>query len=263
MSAIDSILNCAHHGATLTIDKSWSQGRTVFGGLSAAILVKAMETELNDKRPLRVANISFIAPLTFNQPCLIRVEHLRDGKNVTQLQARLIQDDAVCVQVSACFAKDRASKVRVDNFERVPFHLPKKPSFLPMIPKVTPKFIQHVSLALVDGKLPFTGSKQSNLSGWMKFKSTPEKLSWSHVIALADAWPPTVLQMLRWPKPASTLSWQVEILQPHFELSNDDWLGYQAITRQADEGYSHCEANIWSAGGELLMLSRQVDTVFD
>ncbi len=263
MSTIDAILNSAHPGASLTIDKSWSQGRTVFGGLSAAILLQAMQTELADDRPLRVANINFIAPLKFNEPCSIQVEHLRDGKNVTQLQARLVQDNAICVQVSACFAKDRVSKVKVDNFERVPFHLPKKPSFLPMIPKVTPKFIQHVSLALVDGKLPFTGSKQSNLSGWMKFKEQPEQLSWAHVIALADAWPPTVLQMLRWPKPASTLSWQVEILQPHFPISNNDWLGYQAITRQADEGYTHCETNIWSASGELIMLSRQIDTVFD
>ncbi|WP_144391602.1 thioesterase family protein [Pleionea sediminis] len=259
---IDEILASAKSEAQLTIDKSWSQGRTVFGGLSAALLIQSMMHELPDQRPLRVANFNFIAPLLSQESCQLKVTHLRDGKNVTHLQAQLIQNELVCVQSQACFANDRSSKVNVTNKTPLAFKLPKKPSFLPMIPKVTPNFIQHVSLAIVDGRLPFTGSEQSNISGWMKFKKANKRLTWPHIIALADAWPPTVLQMLRWPKPASTLSWQIEILQPHCHLHPDDWVGYEAITRQASEGYAHCEANIWSPTGELIMLSRQIDAVF-
>lgn len=263
MTSIDEWIALAKAEASLTIGKDWAQGRTVFGGLSAAILASAMSKEVTDARPLRILNISFIAPLLVEQEASITVEHLRDGKNVTQMQARLYQNGQVCVQAVACFAQDRSSNIAIDHQLSFDLPPPKKSKFMPLIPGVTPKFLKHVQLNFEQGQLPFTGSKVSNIAGWMKFKKAPKELSVAHWIALADAWPPTVLQMLRWPKPASTLSWQIEILEPHLEIANDAWLGMDAMTKQAGEGYVHTEAHVWSETGHLLMLSRQCDTVFD
>ena len=262
MKSIDEIFSLCQHQAELHFDKTWTQGRTVFGGISAAAILHAMEREISSPRPLRVMNINFIAPLMQEQPCRLIIEHLRDGRNVTQLQGRLQQGEQVCVQVQACFGVGRESKITVAPNHNCPLQPADKGNFLPIIPGVTPKFLKHIALDIQQGKLPFTGSKKSHIHGWMKFKNHPEQMTLAHLVALADAWPPTVLQMLKWPKPASTLSWQIDVLQPDIKLSPSRWIGYEATTRQAYEGYSHTEANIWSSDGDLLLLSRQTDVVF-
>jgi len=263
MSDIDPILSELTLDSDLTLDKSWRQGRTLFGGLSGAILLQGAIQALAKPAPLRVMNVNFIAPLFTDQPAKLTVEHLRDGKNVTQIQTRLEQDGHVCVQAQTCFGATRESKIHIPATTPFPLSPPGKADFLPPIPGVTPKFLKHLQLNTQRGQLPFTGSKESLIQGWMKFKKTPKSITLPHLVALMDAWPPTVLQMLRWPKPASTLSWQLEILETNIDLAPSDWVGYDAITRQAHHGYSHTEANIWSPQGQLLAISRQTDTVFD
>lgn len=262
MNSIDKIFELCRHNADMTFDKSWSQGRTVFGGVSAAAILRAMDFELESPRPLRVLHVNFIAPLKIEKPCRITIEHLRDGQNVTQLQGRLTQDNQTCVQVQACYGKSRDSKINRLSDQQCSLKSASKGNFLPIIPGVTPKFLKHITLDFQSGKLPFTGSKHSHIDGWMKFKEVPTNISLAHIVALADAWPPTVLQMLKWPKPASTLSWQVDVLQPEIKLPPSQWIGYQAKTLQATDGYSHTQANIWSESGELILLSRQTDVIF-
>ncbi|MFT4941090.1 MAG: acyl-CoA thioesterase [Paraglaciecola sp.] len=69
--------------------------------------------------------------------------------------------------------------------------------------------------------------------------------------------------MLRWPAPASSMSWKVEFIHPHSTFQPTDWFAYQAQTRQAADGYGHTEANIWDAKGKLIAVSRQTVTIFD
>ncbi|MEE4244581.1 MAG: thioesterase family protein [Kangiellaceae bacterium] len=263
MSPFDQLLTKAKHKNPFIIDNSWSQGRTVFGGLSASLLVHAMYNELTDQRPLRVVNINFIGPLFTDQEAVIEVEHLRDGKNVTHMMARFIQDGNVCVSAQACFAKERQSKVKVECNDRWSGKQASDGKTVPRIPKVTPKFIKHIDLCKLAGGWPFTGSKDSHITGWMKFRETPQQLSHAHIVALIDAWWPAILQMLRWPKPSSTLSWQLELLEPEHQLGAEEWLAYHTETIQAEHGYGHSEAKIYAADGTLIALSRQTDTVFD
>ena len=106
-------------------------------------------------------------------------------------------------------------------------------------------------------------SKNAHYYGWMRFKKPPADISDVHLITLIDAWPPTLLQMLKWPAPASTVSWNLEFIHPHKPVAPDEWFAYKAETRQAAEGYGHTEANIWDAAGELVAISRQTVAIFD
>jgi hypothetical protein len=56
----------------------------------------------------------------------------------------------------------------------------------------------------------------------MRFKQQPENFSDAHLVALIDIWPPTVLQMSRWPAMASTMSWNLEFIHPHQKISGTD-----------------------------------------
>ncbi|MGB3726731.1 MAG: thioesterase family protein [Glaciecola sp.] len=248
---------------SITIAKDWSQGRTVYGGLSAGILYAAAKPYVNPERVLRSMSTNFVGPLMAEQPFSISVEIIRAGKNVSQIQARASQDGKICVVSQFCFGEHRQSKIVVENTDKHHLNVPKKANFIPQIPKVTPKFLRHFDLALDEGGIPFTGKKCSHYYGWMRFKKPPQQVTDAHIVSLIDTWPPTLLQMLKWPAPASTVSWNLEFIHPHRALAPNDWFAYKADTRQAANGYGHTEATIWDAHGEVIALSRQTVAVFD
>lgn len=249
--------------ASITIPSDWTQGRTVFGGLSAALIYSAIKDQISADRTVRSLNFSFVGPLESKSSFIIEVEILRQGKNVTQVTGRAIQDSKVAVLCQACFGVPRKSKISVLNENNHQMHMPKKPKFIPQIPKVTPKFLRHFDLSIDQGSLPFTGSKQSKIHGWMRLSEKLTEINEAHIVCLIDAWPPTVLQMLRWPAPASTICWNLEFVNQQERYSGDEWFAYQATTRHAESGYANTEANIWDSSHRLIAMSRQTVGIFD
>lgn len=246
----------------ITVSKDWAQGRTVYGGLSAGILFAATKEHVASERVMRSAAINFVGPLLSEVPFSVSIEEIRSGKNVSQMQARAIQNDKICVVAQFCFGEDRVSKIEVPSVEEHGLSLPNKAKFIPQIPKVTPRFLRHFDLSIDEGSIPFTGRKTSNYSGWMRFKKPPHEISDAHIVCLIDTWPPAIIQMLKWPAPASTVSWNLEFIHPHRKLTPVDWFAYKVNTRQAANGYGHTEATIWDAHGEVIALSRQTVAVF-
>ena len=245
-----------------SIPKTWSQGRTVFGGLSASLALLAIRQLVGDERVLRSISVNFVGPIAAESEFTITPSLLREGRNVTHATATITQGDKICVVCNACFGSGRESRIKVANQVHNDMVHPKKANFIPQIPKVVPKFLRHFDLSIEKG-MPFTGSKNKQVEGWMRFKEAPREISDAHIIAMIDAWPPTLLQMLRLPAPASTVTWEVEFIHPIKSLQPTGWLAYKADTRQAADGYGHTEANIWNDSGELVALSRQVVGIFD
>lgn len=262
LNAVKQQANTSENQILLTVPGKWAQGRTLYGGISAALAYQAMREVVTSDKVLRSLSTSFVGPIEPDTEFSISTEILREGKNVTQVTARLIQNDKLALLSQASFGIGRQSKVHVPNKTQHQMDYPKKPNFLPPIPKVTPKFLSHFDLAKTEGGWPFTGKKESDLHGWMRFSKAPTEFTDAHLVALIDVWPPTVLQMLSWPAMASTLSWNLDFIYPQQNVSGTDWFAYQAKTRQASDGYAHTEANIWDKNGSLVAISRQVVTVF-
>ena len=132
---------------------------------------------------------------------------------------------------------------------------------------LTPEFVQHFEFEYCKGGFPFTNSPLNELAGWVRFKKPVTDFSEAHLIALIDAWPPTVLQKLKGFAPCATVSWNLEVIQPiallEQPIAGDDWLYYEAEIKQAHHGYAHTEAKIYSANGTLLVLSRQLVAIYD
>lgn len=244
------------------ISDHWAQGRTVFGGLSAAMAHAAIERQLPDQRHIRSMAVNFVGPLLTDTPFQIHSEILRKGKNVVHAAAKVMQQDKVCLVVQSCFGFDRDSKINHPHQIRHEMILPKKANFIPQVPKVVPKFLRHFDLAIEKG-LPFTGSKSNDMRGWLRFKNAPTEINNAHLIALLDAYPSVALQNLRWPAPASSLSWFVEFIYPYTKIDVTDWLAYEAIARQAAQGYVHEQAYMWNSHGHLVAISTQTVTIFD
>ncbi|MEC8325825.1 MAG: thioesterase family protein [Pseudomonadota bacterium] len=97
----------------LTFPANWCQGRTAFGGISAAMLYTAMRTVINDERTLLSLSTNFVGPLIADAPFNIELSLLREGKSASQIEARIIQDEKIAVIALACFEIKRDSNVFV------------------------------------------------------------------------------------------------------------------------------------------------------
>lgn len=246
----------------LTVNKTWTQGRTLYGGVSAALTYLAAENLIEDGRGVRSYHCNFIGPMNFDEEIIVTAEVLRTGKNVTQILAKAMQNGRICTLAQVCFGVNRESKLDSHADDSHNMTVPKKGKFIPKIPKIVPEFIQHFDMALDKGSFGFGKSDEAVLHGWSRFKKSPEKMSMASLILLMDAWPPTMFQMLRLPAPASTMSWDIEFIQPDLVLKPEQWFASETEARHIKDGYGHEEAKFWDQSGNLLALSRQVVTVF-
>ena len=82
LQAILASLRPQTQGFCYSITEDWSQGRTIFGGLIAALANDAMRSLIPKDRPLRAVQVVFVGP---NAPGDVSFEPsiLRAGKAVT------------------------------------------------------------------------------------------------------------------------------------------------------------------------------------
>ncbi|MEX2320189.1 MAG: acyl-CoA thioesterase domain-containing protein, partial [Saccharospirillum sp.] len=109
---IDELLEQARQAGTentMSVPDSWGQGRTVYGGLSAGLAYQVMRASVSADRVLRSLSVSFVGPVATDAPLGFQVEVLREGKNVTQVEARVVQDGQVGVAMLASFGQARTS----------------------------------------------------------------------------------------------------------------------------------------------------------
>ena len=83
--------NIEQSPSTMQFPENWCQGRTAFGGLSAALLYQAIRGKVTDDRRLLSLSTNFVGPLLADTPFSLSVEILRQGKSSTQVLAKAIQ----------------------------------------------------------------------------------------------------------------------------------------------------------------------------
>ncbi|MBS7660698.1 thioesterase family protein [Pseudomonas lalucatii] len=251
---------------SLQIPAAWAQGRASFGGLVAALLYEAMGARVPTGRPVRSLAVTFVGPVAPALPVSFQVEVLREGKAVSQVLGRAVQDGQVVTLVQGSFGAARNSTISVAA-EAAPQLKPvEECQELPYIANVTPSFTRFLAMRWGIGGMPFSNNPSRQMGGWVRLRPEVEgqvqPLSEAHLLALVDAWPPAVLSHLRAPAPGSSLTWTIEFVQPVAAMDTLEWCRYLAHIEYARDGYGHIAAALWSPGGELLAISRQTVTVF-
>ncbi|AZC38990.1 acyl-CoA thioesterase [Pseudomonas chlororaphis] len=252
------------HPLELSIPTEWAQGRASFGGLVAALQYEAMRAKVPAERPVRSLAITFVGPVTPDAPVSFEVEVLREGKAVSQVLGRALQNGQVVTLVQGSFGASRPSEVTVVSEEAPAMkHWDECPE-LPYVKGVTPEFMRHLAMRWSIGGMPFTGNKSRDMGGWVRLRGDVkvEPMTEAHILALVDAWPPALLPHLTSPVPGSTLTWTIEFVQPLLALSTLDWCKYRVSIEHARDGYGHASAALWSAEDQLIALSRQTVTIF-
>lgn len=241
---------------------SWSQGRTLTGGLIAAWLYRAMATRVAPDRQLRAFNISFVEPVEPKIDCRIEVRKLREGRAASQMEARGVQADSIRAVALASFGGRRNSGVEIAA-EPIPgLPPPDACRVYPYKPGISSSYIQHFDFRWGIGQMPFTGARSRAMGGWIRYARSQPEITEAQIFGLTDAWPPAILSWLSERAPISTLNWSMNFIQPLPDLDPDGWFAYRADIQHAGEGYSQIDSCLWSEKGDLLALSRQAVAIF-
>ena len=242
--------------AHVEVPEDWQQGRTLFGGLQAAIALRAMRT-LVPQAPLRSLQTTFVAPVPGG---LVRATArvLRSGKNATHVEARIVEGDATLAVMVAVFGLARDSSVSV---------VPRQPEVAAgkviemRMPGAAPAFTQHFKARWLAGGLPFSGATDRDNVIELGMRD-PGPATEYHVVAMADFIPPIALSFLKERVAAASLNWMLELLVDDVSALPLEGWRLDAHLTAAAAGYTHQSLELWGPGGVPVALGRQTMVVF-
>lgn len=258
---LDSLTAIDDDHFTVSYDDSWLQGRTAFGGLSAGLVVAAMDRVTPSDRSLRALSVSFVGPAAPGKHT-IRLRRLREGGSVSHIQGELVCDGEVATSVSAAFGSGRTSSYSQSAPTRPDCKKPEACERLPFIQGLTPDFTQHFDMRLTHGALPGAKAESADYGMWLRFVE-PTPTSVASAVALADVPAMPGLNVVQAMKAGSSLSWYLEFPGDIQSTDMNDWWYYDYRCQSAADGYFNNVATIWDPSGRPLMFSRQVAVIFE
>jgi acyl-CoA thioesterase len=247
-------------GWTLDVTDNWKQGRTLYGGLTAGLCYEAVVRDHPNLPPLRSLQIGFIGPVTENP--LIATRLLRQGRNVTAIQADMYNGEQLVATATFLFGQSRESMLTVEYpapdasspADTAPFFPEAAAAFLP-------PFTQNFDIRLIEGSRPMMGAKRGYMRTWARHKDAASREGLSSFITIGDVMPPAALPMFTQMGPVSSMNWQVNILKDVCE-TKDGWWHIELALTAAQGGYSSQIMRYWTPSGELFAEATQSVTIF-
>lgn len=252
---------------SVTLPQDWLQGRTAYGGLSAALCYEAAKRAGEDLPPLRSAQFSFVGPaagrLTMT-PTL-----LRRGKSAAYYGVDQVGEAGFATRAMLCFGAERQSAIDhadlpapdvppVDQCGPLWQPTPEEIAAAANMPK---SFTQHFEQRYAGGSRPRSDDKDPVMQLWLKHNDDMRGPTPARLIALADALPAASIILFPDRAPFSTMTWAIDMLTDKPQSASGWWLveSRAQVTRQ---GYSAQAMTMWNDAGEPIMAMRQSVAIF-
>ncbi|MGZ5039462.1 MAG: acyl-CoA thioesterase [Usitatibacter sp.] len=243
--------------ARVEVPADWLQGRTLFGGLQAAIALKAMRS-LVPEAPLRSLQVTFVGPVPGGE-VRASARLIRSGKSTTHVEACIGDRDQPLATMVGVFGLARPSVVNVRPPQ--PAVAAKSPIEMRYVEGAVPSFTQHFKARWLEGGPPFSGATDhDNVIEVGMHDAGPA--SEYHVVAMADFIPPVALSFLTERAAAASLNWMLELLTHDVRALPLDGWRIDARLDAAAEGYTSQSLALWGPGGVPVALGRQTMAVF-
>jgi acyl-CoA thioesterase len=235
----------------------WRQGRTLFGGLSAALCFAACERAVPDLPPLRAGQIAFVGPSAGESRLVPRI--IRRGKSVTFMSCDLIAEGVVATRALFVFGGARASVLR-DTPSSAP-NVPRPQDCPPLFGERGPTFTQHLNQRFAGGHRPVTAADKGDLLVWVRHLDQEPTNAMAALVALGDALPPASMPRLCEPAPISTMTWGFDLMAPE-QVSHGGWYLLHSKDDAVGDGYSGQAMAMWDENGAPVLIGRQSVAVF-
>ena len=237
------------------IPDGWLQGRTSYGGLSAAIALHCAMQSDTDLPPLRSAQVSFIGPLA--GPITVTTQRLRRGKNAAFIQADITSEAGLGLRCTFVFMRAIESEVDYQT------------TTLPAFPKPGPEDVTykgHPAVAFTRN-FEFVDRREGEEllpAEWLRWTRLNERDGLDpmvELIAIGDCLPPAALRLIGRNVPMSSLTWILNVLGPT-PGTEDGWWLLRSNADYARAGSSSQVMGMWNARGEMVAEQMQSVAVF-
>lgn len=240
-------------GLAATIPPSWMQGRTAYGGLSAALALEAALRADPDLPPLRTAQISYVGPLAGEVS--ITAETLRRGRNATFVRADVRSEAGLGLAAVFVFVRDQISHI-----DHVAMPAPAAFPNPPPAPKSVERanyFFQNFEY--VDAEV---GEKRpEDWTRWVRLKQRDGVHPMIEQLAIGDALPPAAMGLATERGPISSMTWLVNLLTST-PVTTDGWWLLRSRADYARHGCSSQTMGLWNAMGEPIASGMQSVAIF-
>ena len=238
------------------IPDNWMQGRTTYGGLTAALCLESA-CELVSDMPVRAAQVAFIGPV--GGDVVISPTILRRGKSSAFVNTDLVTEDGLMARCIFTFGARRDSKLDQRSRECPDVDAPDRcPSFFG---DRRPQFAHNFNIRLAGGYHPMSGAEHGDMTLWMRHKDEGALWTPSTVLSIADAPPPAAMSMMTEPAPISSMTWMAEFLTDEI-VTEEGWFLAHHEAQATRDGYSSQSMRLWNRMGDPVMIGRQTVAVF-
>ena len=250
MSLPEILAAATFDGTALSADigENWLQGRTAYGGVSAAIALAAAKASVPDLPPLRSAQIAFVSPLAGQvtaTPVL-----LRRGKNSAFVGVDVVSEAGVGLRALFLFMAPRESAIVHDDLPMPAIAMPDAE----MDPARVPQgFLRNFEI------MPWERGK-GTLHAWRRLRERAGLDPEIELVAIADALPPAAMSLIDGWGPISTTTWQLNIIDGG--ASPDGWFLLESVADQAADGASAQYMAIWNREGLAVATATQSVALF-
>lgn len=248
----------ADGGFTVAATDDWRQGRTLYGGVAAALCLAAVERSVSGLAPLRSAQVSFIGPAVGTVE--LRPSLLRQGKTAAFVGCDLVSEGKVATRTVFCFGAPRAS-AHARSSAPAPADMPRPEDCAPFFPPTFgPAFAQHFDMRLAGGARPVSAA-EPDVWIWGKHRDPDAPAGALALLALADAPPPAAMSAFTGLGMISTMTWMVDVLDQG-ALAAPGWRLLRSTAETIAEGYSAQTMTVWHEDGRAVLAGRQCVAVF-
>jgi len=228
------------------------------GGYIAALMLRALSGAVPDPdRAPRSLTLHYLRAPAPGRPAQIHVTVEREGRTLSSLSARMVQDDRTMVLALAAFASDFPAAA--DYATPAPdVGEPPELHVVPPGPGI-PEIAQRAALAPVFGPGVLSGGDEAVAGGWLRL-AEPRVADAAAVAFYADAWLPSPFARLTAPTPAPTVDLTIHFRArlPHPGMAPETPVLARFSSSTASGGFFEEDGWIWAPDGTLLAQSRQL-----
>lgn len=239
-----------------TIPEDWMQGRTTYGGLTAALCLESAK-ELVPDMPVRAAQVAFIGPV--GGEVVISPHILRRGKSSAFVNVDLVSEGGIMARCIFTFGARRDSEV--DQKSRQCPDAPGPEACESFFGERRPNFAHNFNIRMVSGARPVSGANHGDMVLWLRHKDEGALWDPTTILSLADAPPPAALSMLTRPAPISSMTWMAEFLTDDIRTV-EGWFLVHHEAQATKDGYSSQSMRMWNRDGDPIMIGRQTIAMF-
>jgi acyl-CoA thioesterase len=245
------------------IASGWRAGRGPHGGYLAAIVLQALTAAVDDpERTPRSLTIHYPAAPEPG-PATIEVTVEREGRSLSTLSARIVQDGRLTTLALAAFSLPwDAPGARELPMPDVPGPDAERRS-TPGLFRSAPEFTRHLVMQPRVGAIPFAGSgAPMRIGGWIGLPEDRPVDALSLAL-FCDAWFPPSFIALDAPAISPTVDLTIHFRQSIAEASSDPAALCLSIfnTRLLHDGLFEEDGVIWAPDGTVLAQSRQLGII--